>query len=62
VSLRQFIRRVLIAVLNRSPLVRNVAADLKPHVQLELAPESNRYHLLAIGEDPQFVTPNCEVV
>ena len=59
---RQFVRRVLIAALNRSLLVRNVAADLRPFTQLELAPESSAYHLLAVGEDPQFVAPNGLVV
>ncbi|MFL1455751.1 glycosyltransferase [Marinobacter sp. GN3S48] len=49
---------MLIAALNRSPLVRNVAADLKPHAQLELAGEGSDYHLLASGPDPQFVARN----
>ncbi|MCC4270463.1 glycosyltransferase family 2 protein [Marinobacter nauticus] len=55
---RQLVRRLLIAALNRSPLVRNVAADLEPYAELELAPQSSPYHLLAVGEDPQFVADN----
>src|SRR5690554_1495675 len=52
------LKRFIVALMNRSPLVRNVAADLKPVFQVELAGANSNYHLLAIGGDPQFSTKN----
>lgn len=57
-GIKRILRRLLIAALNRSPLVRNVATDLKPVSQLELADATSTYDFSAAGPDPQFVAPN----
>jgi glycosyltransferase involved in cell wall biosynthesis len=61
-GIKSVVRRLLIAALNRSPLVRNITTDLKPLIQLELAEEASTYKFLAVGHDPQFVAQNKLVV
>lgn len=57
-KVRKVFRKLLIAALNRSPLVRNIAADLRPHTQVELAGANSTFRLVAVSDDPQFVADN----
>lgn len=54
----RLLKKLAIAALNRSPLARNVTADLKPHLRVELASSDSAYHLSAVGDDPQFIMAN----
>lgn len=62
VPFRRFVKRCLIALLNRSPLTRNVAADLKPFQEVLQAQPGGVFKLRSTGVDPQFVADNELVV